>query len=197
MNIKHVIGKTFGRLLVIDQEGDRCTCLCECGRKKSFRTDNLRSGGTRSCGCLRNEVTSLVNTKHGRWKTREYRCWYNIRSRCYYPGNHSFHYSGGRCTVMCPHSNDSFLKFYEDMGPCPKGFQIDRIDNNGNYTPSNCRWTDILTNSNNRRTSHFIESNGERHTIAEWSRINGVNLNTVFYRLRNGVSPQDAIIKPL
>lgn len=153
----NLTGRKFGRLTVIRKDDSRkyyWTCICSCDKNAeiSVSSKNLKSGHTKSCGCLQIEIASNVNTKHGMCKTSEYKAWAKMLSRCNNPKDKSYYNYGGRGIKVCDEWNDSFDKFYEDMGNKPsKNHQIDRINNDIGYSKENCRWSTSHHNSMNRR----------------------------------------------
>ena len=124
---------------------------------------------------------------------REYRIWKNMRSRCNAPCNK--HLSYQIKGIKCCRRWNSFEHFLSDMGPCPENYSLDRIDNNGNYEPSNCRWTSVITQTNNRGEFNLVYSyKGENHTLKEWCRILELKYTTIYNRIfRTGMSFEDAI----
>ena len=183
-----MIGKIFGRLTITERGANagkerRWWCLCECGNIKLIYGLSLRSGATRSCGCLAREVASKINTTHGMTGTTEWRAWASMKSRCSNEKIKAFHDYGGRGIKVCKEWQSSFLAFYRDMGsrPSPE-HQIDRIDNNGNYCPENCRWVTRSENMRNRRVTKRYAG----LTLKEWAEKTGKNYNTLKTRARRG-----------
>ncbi len=131
--------------------------------------------------------------KHGRYKTPEYRAWQKLIDRCENPKSQTYHNYGGRGIAVCDRWH-SFTEFYADMGdrPSPQ-HSIDRINNDGNYEPSNCRWATIQEQNSNRRDNRIVEVNGLALTTAEWARRLGINGRTFACRIEAGWSPEEAV----
>lgn len=141
-----LVGDRVGRLTVKEKVGkakNGCLiwlCTCECGGTIEVQASSLNSGLTRSCGCLYKETRLTCKKTHGRSSTREYNSWTGMKQRCYYEGHDYFKDYGGRGIAVCDEWINSFEKFYEDMGECPRGMSIERKDPNGNYCKENCIW---------------------------------------------------------
>ncbi len=131
-------------------------------------------GATRSCGCLRRT--------HGLIQTREYGAWEGLRNRCNNPTNHAYRRYGGRGIKVCERW-DSFENFLADMGPSPDGMSIDRIDNNGPYSPENCKWSTSKEQNRNRRDNRLITYKGQTKCLAEWAESTGISADTLGVRL--------------
>lgn len=182
--------KKFGRLLVsyrlIDGKYSRWLCICDCGTRKFVESTSLTSGRTRSCGCLNRESAIKRFTLHGaaaKDKMPEYRTWSSMKYRCYNKKNKAFAYYGGRGIKVCFEWKNDFLAFYHDMGPRPNGMSLDRIDHNGDYSPSNCRWATPTQQTRNRRNVLLYTINGETKALAEWCDLFKVKYKSVWGRI--------------
>lgn len=172
--MKDLTGQSFGRLTVLQmlpsEANSRihCRCLCECGNIVDVASTNLKQGKTLSCGCYKNETTPIAHKTHGESHTRLYRVWQGMKERCYNPHHISYHLYGGRGVFVCDEWNNSYFTFKEwaeangydctaQRGACT----LDRIDVNGGYEPSNCRWVGMDVQSKNRRNSCKEDSIGK------------------------------------
>ena len=157
-NAIDLTGRKFGALLVVAEQGrsnDRKVlwrCQCDCGNAKTFRSHHLLSGASQSCGCIRQERAVVALTTHGMSHTREYYTWQGMIRRCTESSNKRYSRYGGRGIRVCERWMN-FSHFISDMGKKPEGLSLDRIDNDGNYEPNNCRWATAKEQANNRSTS--------------------------------------------
>lgn len=204
------LGEKFNRLTVMEiaSKGFRTPegaykqalllCACDCGVIKKIPAGAVVGGYTKSCGCLEREQLVARNTKHGLSKLPEYKLWKDIKARCYNTKNKFYHRYGARGVSVCPEWLESFENFFHDMGPRPEhGMSIDRIENNGNYCKSNCRWATPIEQANNKSSNRFIEYNGRVQSLSAWCRELDLNLSTVTGRIDvRGVSVTEALGTP-
>lgn len=189
-------GNKYGKLLVVRRKGSRngkamWECSCECGNTSIVTTGDLNSGKTKSCGC--------VKTKHGCGKTgkrtRLYRIWTGIKTRCYNKSDHMYKWYGARGITMCDEWRDRFENF--QVWAQENGYRydltIDRINPDGSYSPENCRWATYKEQENNRRNNRMISCDGVTKTLSQWSDETGINRGTIQYRLNHGWTPEEAI----
>lgn len=196
-------GDVFGRLTVEAIVRERSTdrrvmvdCVCECGQRVRVVARCIKSGHTQSCGCLMREVNRLRATSHGQARTRTYRIWRQMRTRCLNPNHWGYMWYGGKGVTVCPRWAE-FSAFLADMGECPPDLSLDRIDGSRGYEPSNCRWATRMTQNNNRgRYNIRLTLDGETHTLSEWCRIKGINYGTARTRLFMGLTPAE-ILSPV
>jgi hypothetical protein len=163
------------------------TCRCQCGVERPVRRDQLTRGVSKSCGCWKIEVAReqiiRLFTTHGMSnKTRTYSVWKDMRKRCLNKATNGYKNYGGRGIKVCDRWND-YTKFLSDMGEAPPGKSIDRIDNDGEYSPKNCRWADKQTQANNTRSNIFIRFNGKTLTLKQWSRELGMPYGMLWQRI--------------
>lgn len=202
---KDMSGLRFGRWSVISMAGKNSggtalwLCRCSCGTERAVRGTELRYGQSMSCGCLNKEITRSVcierNTTHGLSKTREYKIWKSMIARCHKKSNSSYPSYGGRGIVVCATWRKSFEAFIGDMGKCPDGLQIERIDNNGPYSKENCRWASRIEQCSNTRRNRYIKFGGKTLTVSEWSRQLGITQMALWKRLNRGMPLKRALTK--
>lgn len=205
---ENLVGKVFDRLEVLencgsDNRGKRLwKCKCSCGNPNFsiVRTENLKSGNTRSCGCLKNEKSKERMTKHGLRYHSDYKIWLNMRNRCNNPNSEDYKYYGGKGIVVCDEWND-FAKFLEDMGPRPsKDYSIERLDGNKDYCKENCRWAlqeeqvrNISIRSDNtsgvtgvQRAAKEVQGVVYEYWVATWNTLDGKSKRKRFSLLKYG-----------
>lgn len=163
----------FGRLTVIEYspEKSKWLCLCKCGKYKWILPATLKKGNAQSCGCLQKERAAQAQFKHGMHDSKIYNTWTHVKDRCLNPNNKYYSYYGGRGITICERWLD-FDNFHADLGDPTEDkerISLDRIDNNGNYEPGNCRWVNQKVQNNNKRNSKFFTYEGETHTLPEWA----------------------------
>lgn len=204
MAFKDITGQKFGSLTAIRRAGNQGKHVlwefqCDCGKTTVALGINVRSGKIKSCGCHRYDKGREQLTTHGLSNTRLHGIWKTMRQRCNNPNNPSYPNYGGRGISICPEWDD-FKCFYDwaMLNGYKDGLQIDRINNNGNYCPENCRWADEKIQSNNRRSNTWLECRGERHTVAEWSDLTGIKQSTILVRMtKYGWSVEQALFTPV
>lgn len=206
-NEKSLVGKTFGRLTVIKDSGERATngsilweCKCSCGKTSLVRGSELTGGRTKSCGCYSTDVLKKVATKHGLSKvngkhTKLFRAWASMKQRCYNKNHASYKDYGGRGIDVCTEWREDFEAFHD--WSIANGFSddlsIDRIDNDKGYSPDNCRWVDAKTQIRNRRNTVTYNWNGSEYTLAELGELTGINKMTIKSRLNSGATLEEAL----
>ena len=202
-NFIDLTGQRFGRLTVIKrvanpyEKGAKWRCQCDCGNVTCVRSQSLRHGDTRSCGCLSREVSRIKAYKHGESNNRLHKAWYNMIERCEKPHHPAYSHYGGRGITVCQEWHDfSVFKVWALGNGYTESLTIDRIDTNGNYEPANCRWADRACQSQNRRPKQPIEYDGISMSVAQWGRTVGLSPNTLRYRLQHGWTTEEALTIP-
>jgi hypothetical protein len=210
-----IVGRTFGSLKVIkDISSTRSPggylerwslCKCDCGKVVKVRTGAIRSGNTSSCGCRHYLLVSKKLTKHGhssvgghssRKFSATYRTWAAMIQRCVNPASGHFRNYGGRGIRVCKRWL-SFSNFLEDMGNRPDNMTIERVDNNGNYDPANCRWATVLEQMHNTRRNRVFTVHGITACTSVLARHFKIHPSTVLTRIKLGFNPEDAFTLPL
>lgn len=168
--------------------------ICDCGNSKEILMNSVKSGNTKSCGCLQKSNRLKPKYKiHGMCKTSTYKSWASMHYRC--KANVKIYYKGKGISV-CERWND-FANFLSDMGERPKGHTLDRINLNGNYEPSNCRWATAKTQCRNRSNNNLLTYNNKTATIAEWESITGLPYATIHARIIRGWSVEKTLTQPI
>lgn len=168
-------------------------CACDCGRMVIALGNDLARGKVKSCGCYNAE--RIVT--HGMSRTPVNGVWRSMLQRCENPKDASYGNYGGRGITVCEEWHD-FERFVADMGVRPKGFSIDRIDNDRGYCKENCRWASTKQQLNNRRNNRVVELEGRKQTIAEWAAEKGIDWHVLRGRIdRYGWSIEEALTTPV
>ncbi len=180
-----ILGKRFSRLLVIEQLPNingrtNWLCECDCGVRMTTAPGPLRDGRTKSCGCLRRRILATSTLRHGMSNTKTHRIWRGMLKRCV--NGHPRY--GGRGIRVCDRWQ-LFENFLSDMGECPVGnYSIERINNDGNYEPSNCKWLLMALQHRNTSRTVWITINNERKSLVEWCSIYNIRYSRVRDRIK-------------
>lgn len=197
-----LVGERFGRLVVTEEAGTRngkrlWRCSCDCGGETTTATGNLRSGTSKSCGCLRKDTKA--NLSHGFSGHPLYRVWRDMIRRCHTPTCPSYPDYGGRGIAVHPEWRESFEAFELYASALPRygepGMEFDRTDNDQGYFPGNVRWATDREQQRNKRNNRLITFRGESLTIAEWAERTGLPFTTIESRLRLGWPAERALTK--
>ena len=197
-----ISGERFGKLRVLDRADSaadgtlRWRCICDCGQERTIHGTALRAGRHKSCGCSSPRFKPGQGSSHGASRSNLYAIWRGMLTRCSpkcSPRSIGRYY--GRGIRVCSRWL-TFENFRADMGerPSPE-HSIDRIDGNGNYEPGNCRWATKAEQANNSSWNHVVHCRGKAQTVSQWAAEIGVKPNTLIYRLRRGISPDEALQK--
>lgn len=205
---KDLTGQRFGRLIVVKELVERRNsqiywlCKCDCGNECEVNGGALRTGSTKSCGCLQIELTAKRFRKYDESTSTLRNVLCSIKQRCLNPKNSDYYLYGGRGITVCKEWLDSengmtsFVQWSLKNGYRP-GLSIDRIDNNKGYSPDNCRWVNNSVQGRNKRTNHMITFKDETHCLSEWAEIVGIKYQTLKQRINNyGWSIEDALTIP-
>lgn len=200
MRLIDLTGQRFGKLTVIERtqstnKNAKWICECECGKIVSVFGADLRSGKTKSCGCLFSEQLARRNYKHGLSKCKLVDVWRGMKNRCCNPNNEAYDNYGGRGITICDEWINDFESFYNwsISNGYSDNLSIDRIDNDKGYSPDNCRWATRKEQANNKRTNRRIYYKGVTLTAREWENATGINSHTIIKRLEMGWDVEKAL----
>lgn len=209
--VDNLIGKRFGKLVVISKGKKPNSkdnhaywiCKCDCGNTTLVASNSLKLGRTTSCGCYGVEMRNKQGGKnkiHGetyinKKKTKLYRTWANIKARCYNENNKSYVNYGYRGIKMCDEWKNDFSTFrdWSINNGYNDNLSIDRIDNNGDYTPENCRWTTTNVQQNNKRSNHIVIYNGKQYTVANLCKVLNIPYGRTLDRINAGYTIEEAV----
>jgi hypothetical protein len=202
---KDYIGKVFGRLKVLSVHSVRnkrsyYECACNCGKTIVTRSDALKAGRTKSCGCLKKE-SSIQNGKnkrtHGMTNTRIHRIWLGVKSRCNNTNDTAFKDYGQKGITVCEEWENDFSLFldWSISNGYNDGLTLDRKNPLKNYSPDNCRWATQKQQANNRTNNKHLVLKGIKRTVSEWEDISGVNRTTILHRYKKGLSDDEILQK--
>ncbi len=206
--IKDLKGLSFGRLTVVSLSTNRATnrgaiwiYKCSCGNIVEVRADSLIDNNTRSCGCLQKEISADIGRNtitHRASYTVEFNIWSCMLARCTNPNDPAYCNYGGRGIIVCSRWLYSFENFLTDMGYRPSSdHSIDRINNDGNYEPGNCRWATAKEQANNRRNNVFYNYNGVDYSLSDISTKYNIKPTTFHQRIAVGWTVAEAIEIPV
>ena len=201
---KDITGQTFGKLTVISlhhsDQRPYWLCQCDCGNTTIARSDHLKTSRIKSCGCMR-RANSVIRfgSSNGLYLHKLYQTWVNIQKRCHDKNGISYKDYGARGIKVCERWRSSFQHFLDDMGERPDNHSIDRIDNDGDYSPTNCKWSTYSEQRLNQRQRKYrtITIDNVIKTISEWAKHKKISNGIIRYRLKTGWSEYDAVMTPI
>ncbi len=186
----------FGKLKVLSRSeniGGRTAwnCICDCGKSTTVRSYSLRGKDTKSCGCI--NIETSPRKSHGLTNHLLYNTWLGLNKRCNNKNDPKYKNYGGRGIKVCKRWLHSFPNFLSDMGERPNGLTLDRIDNDGNYEKSNCRWATSTQQKRNTRTTINLTFNGKTQCLFVWARECHLDYNCLYARLKRGWSVEKTL----
>lgn len=199
-------GQKFGRLTVLSRVENkksraRWLCECECGNQVVVAGNDLKTGRTKSCGCLSKELLrgNKRRATHDEHGTKLYIAWKNMRQRANNPNRPDYKFYGGKGIKVCAEWEDyTVFRNWACENGYQEGLTLDRIDVNKDYSPENCRWVDWYVQQNNKSNNHYITLNGETLTLSQWERRTGIDHRVILNRINFlGWSVEDALTKPV
>lgn len=195
-----IAGQKVGKLTLLKPFTRKYWCCrCECGLVIDVREDSLKQGSiSRSCGCARRRIPPNGNRRHGLSHTPENSIWRSIVGRCTIPSHTSYDRYGARGIYVCERWLRDFVAFYQDMGPRPsRRHSVERKNNNGPYSPTNCFWATPKVQGNNKRNNHLLTHHGITKTLTQWGDELGIDSSTLRRRLKLGWSVERTLTTPL
>lgn len=190
--MKDLTGQRFGRLTVLRFASKKNSnyywlCKCDCGKETIVSKNHLSDGHTKSCGCFQREASKNFHTIHNMARTKIYSVWNGIKDRCLNNKKKNYKYYGGRGIKVCEEWKNDFLSFYNWAinNGYKEGLTIDRINNEGNYEPNNCRWATHKEQANNTRRNRYITYKGKRQSLANWCRELNIDYQITRGKLRS------------
>ena len=177
-------------------KGAKFLFRCECGKEFIARSNDVRKGRVKSCGCVNRRELIEKNTKHGLWKHPIYHAYQHMKDRCYNCKNQEYKDYGGRGIKVCEEwlNNSSAFCEWAMTNGWKKGLTLDRINVDGDYEPLNCRWVDWNIQQNNKRNNKLYDFQGKKVTLSQISRKTGISISTLYYRInKKNLSLEDAI----
>lgn len=202
--VSNLVGEVVGEFTVASYvRHGLWLCVCSCGSERRISSTDLMKGKRKSCGCKKSEYVSQSKIKHGhapwgRCATPTYRSWAAMIDRCTNDNNKRWHRYGGRGITVCDQWRYSFQSFLDDMGEKPARMTLDRIDNDGNYEPKNCRWATSKTQGRSNYRARMIEAFGRKQLLVDWALETGLLRETIARRLNAGWPAERALsVAPL
>lgn len=195
LTLPYPISARFAQLTVLSRAANdrfgrtQWNCRCDCGTECVIALFRMKSGHTKSCGCIRGRYRS----RHRAKGSPTHNSWCAMKQRCSDPRHAQFAYYGGRGITVCDRWRSSYEAFVADMGERPAGMTIERNDNDGPYEPGNCRWAPDAEQARNRRSTIKVERNGVTKCVKDWCAELGLNVDRIYGRIRRGETPQEAL----